>query len=52
MSAYYVSMEQQQLMVYITYSGLGMVQFHASSKTALCQQAKLRDDNLVELGRG
>jgi hypothetical protein len=29
-----------------------MVQFHASRKTALCKQAKLRDDELVELIRG
>jgi hypothetical protein len=31
------------------YSGFGMVQFHASRKTTLCKQAKLGDDELVEL---
>jgi hypothetical protein len=29
-----------------------MVQFHASRKPALCKQAKLGDDELVELRRG
>jgi hypothetical protein len=39
-------------MLHCTYRCFRMVQFHASRKTALCKQAKLRDDELVELIRG
>jgi hypothetical protein len=35
-----------------TCRGLRVVQFHTSRKSALCKQAKLRDDELVELDGG
>jgi hypothetical protein len=50
MSACHVSTKQPQWVLQVTHSGLGMVQLDASSKATLCKQAKLRDDELVELG--
>jgi hypothetical protein len=35
-----------------THSGFGMIQSDTACKTALCEQAKLRDDQLVELSKG
>lgn len=32
-----------------TYSCFGMVQLHTTGETALCEEAELRDDQLVEL---
>jgi hypothetical protein len=35
-----------------TYDSFRVVQLHASCKAALCEQAKLRDDELVKLAGG
>lgn len=50
MSAWSLS-EYPQCRVHGTHSGFRMVQFHAPREPALCQQAKLRDDELVDLSR-
>lgn len=48
MSACHVS-AKRATRLHIAYSGFRMVQLHASGKTTLCEQAKLGDDELVEL---
>lgn len=48
MSACHVS-AKQATRLRTAYGGFRMVQLHTSGKTTLCEQAKLRDDKLVEL---